>query len=111
MRVGILGPLLVEVGGRPVEVGGSRLRALLVRLSLDAGRPVAAGTLVDALWGDTPPADAPNALQTLVSRLRRALGDGALVASGPAGYALAVAPDDVDAARFGRLVQRARAAA
>ena len=111
VRVGILGPLLVEVGGRPVEVGGSRLRALLVRLALGTGRPVAAGTLVDALWGDTPPADAPNALQTLVSRLRRALGDGALVASGPAGYALAVAPDDVDAALFGRLVQRARAAA
>ncbi|MBI4940415.1 MAG: winged helix-turn-helix domain-containing protein [Actinobacteria bacterium] len=111
VRVGILGPLLVEVGGRPVEVGGSRLRALLVRLALGAGRPVAAGTLVDALWGGTPPADAPNALQTLVSRLRRALGDGALVGSGPAGYALAVAPDDVDAVRFGRLVQRARAAA
>ncbi|WP_143447710.1 BTAD domain-containing putative transcriptional regulator [Kineosporia sp. R_H_3] len=111
VRVGVLGPLLVEAGGRTVEVGGVRLRALLARLALDAGRPVAAGTLVDALWGDTPPADAANALQTLVSRLRRALGDGALVVSGPAGYALAVAPDDVDAVRFVRLVQRARAAA
>lgn len=46
----ILGALLVEDdAGRPVEVGGSRLRALLVRLALDPGRPVGVDALVDAL--------------------------------------------------------------
>ncbi len=80
MQVGILGPLEVrDDGDRPVEVSGARLRTLLVRLALDAGRPVPASALVDAVWGDRPPADEANALQTLVSRLRRALGDAAPV--------------------------------
>src|SRR5262245_42315682 len=35
MRVGILGPLEVVADGEIVEVGGARLRALLIRLALD----------------------------------------------------------------------------
>ena len=76
VRVAILGPLQVEDdAGRPVEIGGARLRTLLTRLALDAGRAVSAGALVAALWGDAPPADEANALQSLVSRLRRTLPD------------------------------------
>jgi len=45
-----------------------------------------------------------NALQTLVSRARRALGGAAAVEQSAAGYRLAVTPDDVDALRFERLV-------
>lgn len=45
-----------------------------------------------------------NALQTLVSRARRALGGAAAVEQSGAGYRLAVTPDDVDALRFERLV-------
>jgi predicted ATPase/DNA-binding SARP family transcriptional activator len=104
VQVGILGPL--EVGderGLPVPVTGARLRALLVRLALDAGRPVGPGVLVDAVWGAQPPADEANALQTLVSRLRRALGDPALIVQSAAGYQLAVPADAVDATRFERL--------
>lgn len=111
MRVAILGPLRVEDGaGRPVEVGGARLRTLLGRLALDGGRPVGVPALVDALWGDSPPADELNALQSLVSRLRRALPDPAMVDSGPAGYRLAVRPDDVDAVLFERLATAGRRA-
>ena len=111
MRVAILGPLRVEDGaGRPVEVGGARLRALLERLALDGGRPVGVPALVEALWGDSPPADELNALQSLVSRLRRALPDPTLVDSGPAGYRLAVRPDDVDAVLFERLATAGRRA-
>ena len=41
MRVGLLGSLEVhDDAGRPVEVPGTRLRALLVRLVLAGGRPV-----------------------------------------------------------------------
>ena len=47
------------------------------------------GQLVDALWADDPPAGATNALQALVSRLRRAVPDLA-VESHPAGYRLAL---------------------
>jgi predicted ATPase/DNA-binding SARP family transcriptional activator len=108
--VAILGALRVtDDGGRPVEVGGARLRALLGRLALDPDRPVGVDTLVDDLWGGTPPADRLNALQSLVSRLRRLLPDGA-VESGPAGYRLAVAGDAVDAVEFTRLADEGRQA-
>ena len=104
MRIGILGPLEVRDGaGRPVEVAGRRLRLLLIRLALDPGRPVPAETLIDDLWPDSPPARAANALQSLVSRLRAALG-ATVVCSGPGGYHLEAAPGDVDATEFDRLV-------
>ena len=80
MRVGLLGPLEISRDGQPVVVGGGRLRALLARLALDAGRPVTTGALVEAVWEDDLPADEHHALQSLVSRLRRGLGDPKLVA-------------------------------
>ncbi|MEU1811259.1 BTAD domain-containing putative transcriptional regulator [Micromonospora aurantiaca (nom. illeg.)] len=109
MRVGILGPLEVRDGDRPVDVAGARLRALLIRLALDPGRPVSVPALAEALWGDEPPTDTANAVQTLVSRLRRAV-PGLAVRSSPAGYRLDLDPDDVDAGRFERLTRQGRAA-
>lgn len=109
VRVGILGPLEVRDGDRPVDVAGARLRALLIRLALDPGRPVSVPALAEALWGDEPPTDTANAVQTLVSRLRRAV-PGLVVRSSPAGYRLDLAPDDVDAGRFERLTRQGRAA-
>jgi len=69
----VLGPLEVRDGvGRPVPVSGARLRDLIARLALAGGRPVSTGELAEAVWGADPPADLANALQTLVSRARRA---------------------------------------
>ncbi|HYN96447.1 MAG TPA: BTAD domain-containing putative transcriptional regulator, partial [Pilimelia sp.] len=111
MRVGLLGPLEVhDEAGRAITVGGPRLRALLIRLALDPGRLVGAAALADAVWPTGPPPGAANALQALVSRLRRLLPPGALV-SQPAGYLLAVEPWAVDAVRFEALAARGRAAA
>ncbi|MFJ9781561.1 BTAD domain-containing putative transcriptional regulator [Amycolatopsis sp. NPDC101161] len=107
MRVALLGPLrAVNDDGTPIDIGGARLRMLLARLALDAGRAVPADALVDGLWGGEPPADAANALQSLVSRLRKALP--VAVESGPGGYRLAVAREDVDAERFERLAADGR---
>lgn len=109
MRIGVLGPLEVRDGaGRPVEVGGQRLRALLIRLAIDAGRAVTAARLVDDLWEETPPAAPGNALQALVSRLRGA-GGRDLVEAARGGYRLAVDPGEVDAVEFERLVAEAAA--
>lgn len=109
MRVLILGPVLVHAeGGRPVEIRGARLRMLLARLALDAGRAVGVDALVDGLWGADPPADAVNALQSLVSRLRKALGDASLLTGSAAGYRIEVDPADVDANRFEELAARGR---
>jgi predicted ATPase/DNA-binding SARP family transcriptional activator len=101
--VGVLGALEVQRDGRRVAVGGGRLRALLARLALDAGRPVTTGRLVDAVWEHELPADHVHALQSLISRLRRSLGDAGLIAPAPGGYRLAVEPEAVDAHRFERL--------
>jgi predicted ATPase len=89
------------------DVPGARLRALLIALALEPGHAVPKATLVDWIWGERPPSDAANALQRLVSRLRKALPDG-LVEGQADGYRLTVEPDAVDAVRFERLVGRAR---
>ncbi|MBE1606395.1 BTAD domain-containing putative transcriptional regulator [Actinopolymorpha pittospori] len=108
MQIAVLGPLEVrDDHGRPVEVNGARLRALVVRLAIEPGRLVSAEALIDALWGATPPSGALNALQSLVSRLRRILPPespgAAVVESRVGGYRLAVASEQVDAHRFERL--------
>jgi predicted ATPase/DNA-binding SARP family transcriptional activator len=104
----MLGPLEVRTDdGVSADVPGARLRGLLVALALEPGHVVRKATLVDWIWGERPPSDAANALQRLVSRLRKALPDG-LVEGQTDGYRLAVEPDAVDAVRFERLVGRAR---
>jgi DNA-binding SARP family transcriptional activator len=108
MDVGVLGPLEVHDGDTSVVVSGARLRRLLTVLAAEAPRVVPATVLVDTLWGDDPPADQANALQSLVSRLRKALGDGDLVQQSPAGYRLLLAPQDVDLHRFEALARAGR---
>jgi len=89
------------------DVPGARLRALLIALALEPGHAVPKATLVDWIWDERPPSDAANALQRLVSRLRKAL-PGGLVEGQTDGYRLRVEPDAVDAVRFERLVGQAR---
>ncbi|SEG97622.1 Predicted ATPase [Saccharopolyspora kobensis] len=109
MRVALLGPFrLTAPDGRTVDVGGLRVRTLLARLALEAGRTVATERLIADLWGSAQPAGALNALQSLVSRARRALDGSLTLRSDPSGYALLVDPDDVDADRFARLAADGR---
>src|SRR5215471_3447884 len=89
------------------DMPGARLRALLIALALEPGRVVPKATLIDWIWGEHPPFDAANALQRLVSRLRKALPDG-LVEGQTGGYRLTVEPEAVDAVRFESRVRHAR---
>ncbi|KDN20919.1 BTAD domain-containing putative transcriptional regulator [Amycolatopsis rifamycinica] len=109
LRITLLGTFQVSRGDAVLPVPGTRLRNLLVRLALAGGRAVEPGVLVDAVWGDEPPSGTASALQTLVSRLRRALApaDGLLVQVA-GGYRLAVDPADVDALRFEQLTAAGR---
>ncbi|MGA4990800.1 BTAD domain-containing putative transcriptional regulator [Nonomuraea bangladeshensis] len=110
MRVGLLGPFEVRGGdGGLVEVPGVRLRALLAALALEPGKIVNRSRLVEWIWGERPPADEVNALQALVSRLRRVLPDG-VVEADAGGYRLLLSAEAVDVCRFEDLVGRARAA-
>lgn len=107
----VLGPVDVLVGGRSVPMGGSA-RRLLALLLATPGRVVSISSIVDGLWGDQPPAGAEAAIQSYVSRLRRALTEAGLdaarlVVTRPPGYVLAVDPAVVDASRFAELVGEA----
>jgi predicted ATPase/DNA-binding SARP family transcriptional activator len=110
VRYKILGSTRAEDDrGAPVPLGGARLRALLAALALHPGRIVPFGTLIDEVWADEPPQDAPAALQALVGRLRRTLGKDT-IASDPGGYRLAATQDDVDLYVFEHLVRQGTAA-
>jgi YVTN family beta-propeller protein len=111
----VLGPLEVVRDGVTIPLHRQRLRALLALLLLHANEVVSCDRIIDALWGDDPPRNATNALQTTVSRLRKQLLDGddavgEMIRTRPPGYVIEVAPDHLDLARFERLVQQGRAA-
>src|ERR1700757_3118146 len=77
-------------------------------LDLHGGSVVSADTLVELLWGEDPPRPAAKALQTHISSLRRALGDGFVLTAG-AGWTLA--ESDVDASRYKSAARLGRDAA
>src|SRR3954469_7635667 len=81
--------------GQRVPVPGGKTAEVLVRLALDAGAFVAADRLIDELWDGA--ATRRNTLQSKVTRLRRALGDPAVIESSDGGYRLRVEPEAVDA--------------
>jgi predicted ATPase/DNA-binding SARP family transcriptional activator len=109
VEVRLLGPLRVEADdGSPIAVNGARLRALLGRLAIDVGRVVPADQLFDDLYGEEMPQSVANALQGLVSKLRRVLGRPQAIVNRGGGYALELAPDSVDLIAFDLLASAGR---
>src|SRR5271166_1269252 len=108
VELGVLGPLQVRQDGAPVAIPGAKPRAVLTMLGLHHGSVVSADTLVELLWGEDPPRTAAKALQTHISSLRRALGDGFVLTAG-AGWALA--ESEVDASRYKSAARLGRDAA
>jgi DNA-binding SARP family transcriptional activator len=104
VRYLLLGPVVALVDGRAVELGGPRQRGVLVVLLTQAGTLVPASRIVDAVWGDEPPASAANLVQRSVSQLRKALGRDAIETRG-AGYLARVEPDALDLHVFERLAR------
>ena len=51
-EIRVLGPVEVVCGGRAVDLGGVKARALIARLLVDRGLVVSVDRLVDSLWGD-----------------------------------------------------------
>src|SRR5664279_5184269 len=50
MRVGVLGPLVVQLGDGDISVPGQRQRDLLTALLLRRGTPVPPEVLLDLVW-------------------------------------------------------------
>lgn len=98
VTIRLCGGFGVSRDGAPVHVGG-RTRVLLAVLAASHGRAVGAAELAAVLWPDAPPCRPGNSVAVLVSRLRSALGVGA-VGGGRDGYRIgpAVRIDVKDAA-------------
>jgi YVTN family beta-propeller protein len=110
----VLGPVAVCDGGQNLSLGGPKQRGLLADLILNAGTIVSTARLIDDLWGDDSPATAGHTVETYIARLRRILRDASrpeLLLTRPPGYLLDAEPGQVDAFRFGQLVQDGTAAA
>lgn len=109
MRVRILGPIEIDEGTREghVDLSGLKRPALLATLVVRAGRTVSIDSLVQELWGARPPANAANALQAHIKRMRRLLEPGRIVTRSP-GYCLTLLPGETDAEEFATKVTTAR---
>ncbi len=104
MEFRLLGPLeVLDDAGEAVALGGRRPRAVLAVLLLSPNRAVSTDRLIDAVWGEDPPANARSTLQVHVHALRKALGADRIVTRAP-GYLARVEPGELDAERFERLV-------
>jgi DNA-binding SARP family transcriptional activator len=116
LRYRVLGPLQVFEGDRSLGLAGTKQRAVLALLLLNANRVVTTDRLVDDIWADEPPETAHNALQGYVSQLRKMLepevrgGDWQLLVREGLGYRLRVDPEHLDLHQFERLVAEGHAA-
>lgn len=75
MEFRVLGPVEVAAGGQTTSLGRGRRRTILAVLLAAGGDTATTDRLIDAVWGDAPPATARKSLQSHVSRLRSLLAD------------------------------------
>ncbi|MBN9177603.1 MAG: AAA family ATPase [Microbacterium sp.] len=106
MRLTYFGGPAWDAGALPARGRGQE--ALLLRLALDAGTVVSYRALAEDIWAGDAPEDPRAALQSLASRLRKALPGAIEAASG--GYRLALTRADVDLTAFQDLAAHARRA-
>ena len=98
--LGVAAAADVDRPGPPLLPASRKARTVLALLAARRGRTVGGDQIVAALWPDARPRRPADNVATLVSRLRAALGPGAVV-GGRNGYRLGSPPEvrvDVDAA-------------
>jgi DNA-binding SARP family transcriptional activator len=111
MRFSILGPLSAEADdGTPLVFGRPAQRATMAVLLLYSDQPPTRALLIDALWGDNPPADAETALRVRMRDVRRALAGHDRLITHPSGYQMKAGPGELDVTDFRSLAAHGRAA-
>lgn len=113
IKFGILGPLLIEIGGKEVPIAAARQRTLFAVLLLRANTVVSLEALADAVWEENPPSSYRVTLQGYVMRLRKSLGPeiGSRLHTRNPGYSLTVRDGEVELGEFELRVRSARALA
>jgi DNA-binding SARP family transcriptional activator/tetratricopeptide (TPR) repeat protein len=115
MEFGILGPLTVRSGAASLPLRGAREEKLLAALLLEPNRSVGTDRLIDAVWGEGPPATGRQQVHnTLAAMRRRFMAAGApaeQLSRTSAGFVIKVTESSLDATRFDTLATQARAVA
>ena len=96
----VLGPLEIVGEGVPIRLGGLREQAVMAMFLLQPDTIIPVERLVDAVWGDRPPATARAQIQICVSALRRLLGDPERIRTRNPGYLFRLGTDVLDARVF-----------
>ena len=101
MEYRVLGPLQVICDDGTPAVFGRPVLALMAVLLVFAGEPCPRDMLVNAIWGGRAPASPARALQTCLSRARRAMGPGSCLRTlGDGALCAEPGPQDLDLTRF-----------
>jgi len=113
MEIKVLGPLEARENGISITPSAVKPRQVLSLLALQAGHVVTVPTLIEELWGVTPPRSALTTLQTYVLQVRRrieaALPEGSagaaknVLVTRYGGYMLDIAPESIDVRSYERL--------
>ncbi len=119
MSIELLGPLSFSLHHRPVVASAPKQRQVLALLALNVGRAVTVSTMVEELWGDTPPRSYATTLQTYILQIRNAIMAASdddpdsrrLLSTRPYGYVLNQHYCEIDTEVFHKGVQAGRDAA
>lgn len=114
MQIGVLGPAVATMNGVEQDVGAAKQRALLAVLALHLRESVSTTTIVEALWGEHPPASDTVTLQGYVYALRKILEPhraprqpAQILVTTHAGYALQLPDEALDVGRLEAAVRQA----
>jgi SARP family transcriptional regulator, regulator of embCAB operon len=107
----VLNGLDIEQDGRTCALPPPKVRQLVATFIAFRRTPASPEALIDELWGERPPPSAQATLQAYVYQLRKFIARHGLaepgkemVTTGPAGYVLDIAPEQVDEWHFEQLV-------
>jgi DNA-binding SARP family transcriptional activator len=115
VNINILGLLEVSEGARRFNVPGEKLRTILAVLAINASRSVPRDQLVEELWVDFTPANAGNAVQAHIARIRKLFRywihqtePADIIRTTGSGYMLCLPEEAIDSNRFLRIVTEVR---
>ncbi|MHC0432322.1 AfsR/SARP family transcriptional regulator [Streptomyces sp. O3] len=73
MDISVLGPFRATLAGTPVQLTAVKPRKVFALLALQAGQVVSVASLVEEVWGESPPRSVQTTLQTYILQIRNAI--------------------------------------